>query len=269
MHTIRPSSVRARLALTLICALLLGGTEPAFAWTAAARRRMVEDASRLVPPALQRLLKRHRKEVAKGLTPRGTEAAEGHFQHADGNGQLVEKTVVAIRAAFDALNAEEPMRRVAGRLGLVAHLVADLNNPLASEASDPREKLYAEDFARYVEGILPKVRVTLEGRVPEGTDAESLHLWGMEAVARARRLYAPIGRSYWVEGKLVESRTFDERSIPFGIGALSYARAVNDIALAWMMIWGQGGGDSANSLYQKLMTSQAPSGKEKPKDSRR
>lgn len=252
---------RARIVFPVVAALLLGFIEPALAWTPATRRRMIEDAARLVPPAMQRLIKRHRREVARGLAPHGTEVSEGHFQHPDGNGQLVDKAVGAMRAACEALNAEEPMRRVAGRLGLVAHLVADLNDPLASDAADGREKLYAADFARYVERILPKVRVTLEERVPEGSDAPALRRWSQQAVERARELYAPIGRSYWRDDRLVDSRTFDERSIPFGIGALSYARAVNDIALAWMMIWGEGGGDSAHSLYQKLMTTQTqPSG---------
>lgn len=214
---------------------------------------MADDAARLVPPALQRLMKKYRRELARGMALRVQEAEAGHFENPDGSGRLVESTAEAMRAAYTALAAGEPLKRVVGRLGRVAHLVGDLNDPLRGRHDDPREPLYAEDFAKYVEGILPKVRLTLEKRPPDDLEIDSLRRWGREAIERARGFYEPIGRSYWVDGRLVESRTFDERSIPFGVGCLTYSRAVNDVALAWMAIWRAGGGDVSGALYDRLL----------------
>lgn len=237
----------------MLAACWPGWTEPALAWSPGARQRMVEDAARLVPPALQRLLKRYQRQLLRGMDTRVPEPEADHFAHPDGSGQLVESVADAVRAAYLALEAGEPLRRVVARLGRVAHLVADLNDPLASNHDDPREPLYAEDYARYVEKILPRVRLTLEDRAPRGLDPDSLRRWSREAIERTREFYAPIGRSYWVEGRPVASKTFDERSIPFGIGSLTYSRAVNDVALAWMTIWREAGGDASGALYDKLI----------------
>ena len=214
---------------------------------------MLEDAGRLSPPALQHFLKRYRAEVLRGMSTRLPEAEAGHFQNPDGSGRLVEGAAEAMRAAHVALQAGEALRRVAYRLGRVAHLVADLNDPLASDAADAREPLYAADFEHYVERILPKIRRTLEPRAPGGLDPDSLRVWARQAVEHSRQFYGPIARSYWVDGKLADSRAFDERSIPFGIGALAYSRAVNDLALAWAAIWRESGGDASGSLYERLM----------------
>jgi len=246
-------SRRAALALVIVAAFASGPADPAAAWSPATRKQMVEDAVRLVPPALQRLLKRYRRELARGMTLRIPEQEAGHFEHADGSGDLVETATDTMRAAWVALQTGEPLRQVVTRMGRVAHLVGDLDDPLAMSHEDPREPLYAQDYARYVERILPKVRLTLEHRPPQGIDTDSLRSWSRASADWSRDFYDPIGRSYWVDGRLVESRTFDERSIPFGIGSLTYARAVNDLALAWMTIWREGGGDASGALYDRLI----------------
>ncbi len=237
----------------MAAAVTLGAAEPALAWSPTTRKRMLEDAGRLVPPSLQRLMKRYRRELLRGMAMRVPEPEAGHFEHPDGNGRLVAAAAEAMRGTYVALQTGEPLKRVVGRLGRVAHLVGDLNDPLVGRDDDPREASYAEDYARYVEKILPKVRLTLEDRPPQGLDVDALRRWSRQAVERTREFYEPIGRSYWVDGRLAESRTFDERSIPFGIGCLTYSRAVNDVALAWMAIWRAGGGDTAGALYDKLM----------------
>jgi hypothetical protein len=242
----------------VLLALLLCPAEPALAWTPAARRKMVEDAARLVSPSLQRLLKRYRRELGRGLAVRGPESKSGHFEHPGGEGALVEAAVEAMQEALAALQGGEPLRSVAARFGRVAHLVGDLDDPLVTSQSHPREPLFAPEYARYVESILPKVRLTLERRAPSGVDAASLQAWAGEAVAWSRQFYEPIGRSFWVDETLVGAERFDERSIPFGIGSLTYARAVNDIAVAWMTVWREGGGDAAGALYDRLIEPRPP-----------
>ncbi|MEE9217575.1 MAG: hypothetical protein V3U98_00755 [Acidobacteriota bacterium] len=226
---------------------------PAGAWTPETRAQMVRDAVSLSPPSLQRMLERYRRPLMRGMKTRVSEAEAGHFQHADGSGRLVEAAATSLQTLRQALESGEALKRIAYRMGRVAHLVGDLNNPLASSADDPREALYAEDFARYVERMLPKYRRTLKRREPAGLDDESLRAWARQAVERARELYEPIGRSYWIDGKLVRSESFDERSIPFGVGSLAYARAVNDLIQAWMVIWRESGGDVSGSLYEQLL----------------
>lgn len=230
------------------------GSAPAQAWTKDTRLQMLEDATRLVPPALQRLLERYRRYLLRGMSTRKPENEAGHFQNPDSSGRLVDAAATSIQEATVALQERASLRRIAYRMGRVAHLVGDLNFPLASSDADPRESLYSEDFARYVNRMLPKYRRTLERREPAGLDATPLRDWAQAAVDRARELYDPIVRSYWRDGVLVKSSTFDERSIPFGIGALAYSRAVSDLAQAWTTIWRVSGGDASDALYEKLFT---------------
>ena len=235
--------------------LCLGGlaAPPVGAWSDETRLQMVEDATQLSPPALQHLFERYQRYLLRGMSTRLPEAEAGHFQNPDGSGRLVDAAAASIQEATVALRERESLRRIAYRMGRVAHLVGDLNFPLASSDSDPRESLYAEDFALYVDRMLPKYRRTLERREPLGLEALPLRDWAQTAVERAREFYDPIGRSYWVNDTLVNSSTFDVRSIPFGIGALAYSRSVSDLAQAWTTIWRLAGGDASGALYEKLL----------------
>jgi hypothetical protein len=252
-----PARARRPLA-ALLLALLVGPFEPALAWTPSARRKMAEDAARLVPPSLQRLLKRYRRDLGRGLAVRGPESKVGHFEHPGGEGGLVESAAEEMRVALAALQGGEPLRSVATRFGRVAHLVGDLDDPLVTSQNHPQEPRFAPEYARYVESILPKIRLTLEKRQPLGVDADSLRAWAEESVAWSRQFYDPLGRSFWVDDALVAAEKFDERSIPFGIGSLTYARAVNDIAVAWMTLWRAGGGDASGALYDRLVEPRPP-----------
>jgi hypothetical protein len=260
-----PARARRPLA-TLLLALLLCPAEAAVAWTPSTRKKMAEDAARLVPPSLQRLLKRYRRDLGRGLAVRGAESKVGHFEHPGGEGALIESAAEAMHAALAALQGGEPLRDVVARLGHVAHLVGDLDDPLVTSQSHPQEARFAPEYTRYVESILPKVRLTLERRQPRGIDAYSLKSWAEEAVTWSRQFYDPIGRSFWVDGTLVRAETFDERSIPFGIGSLTYARAVNDIAVAWITLWREGGGDASGALYDRLIEPRPPRATSKPEE---
>ena len=228
-------------------------SSPAGAWSDETRLRMVEDAAQLSPPALQHLFERYRRYLLRGMSTQMPEAKAGHFQNPDGSGRLVEAAAASIQEAVAALREQESLRRIAYRMGRVAHLVGDLNFPLASSDSDPRESLYAEDFALYIHRMLPKYRRTLERREPLGLDTPPLRDWALAAVERAREFYDPIGRSYWVNDTLMSSSSFDVRSIPFGIGALAYSRSVSDLAQAWTTIWRVAGGDASGALYEELL----------------
>ena len=65
-----PARLRHALAAPLLVVLLCPA-DPAMAWSPSARRKMAEDAARLVPPSLQRLLKRYRRDLGRGMAVRG------------------------------------------------------------------------------------------------------------------------------------------------------------------------------------------------------
>jgi hypothetical protein len=45
------------------------------------------------------------------------------------------------------------------------------------------------------------------------------------------------------------AQRFDVRSLPFGIGSLSYSRSVSDTARLWLHLWKQAHGDLTGTPY--------------------
>jgi hypothetical protein len=46
--------------------------------------------------------------------------------------------------------------------------------------------------------------------------------------------------------------------VPFGVGALAYSQAVNDIARIWALLWREAGGDMTGALPLTAGTTPAP-----------
>ena len=60
-----------------------------------------------------------------------------------------------------------------------------------------------------------------------------------------------LARAYAAAGDPPAAAAFDDRSIPFAVGSLSYSRAVNDIVRAWLTAWRMAGGDTGRTPYAK------------------
>src|SRR3989442_9963949 len=119
-------------------------------WTDATRSRMIQDALKIAPPALSEILLHYAKDLNRGmLEPSRHEGEEVHFQHADGHGGLgaagVTKKVVEIRGL---LEKRASFRRFTYEMGVLAHLVSDVEFPLNASDSDAREPLYRDAYCR-------------------------------------------------------------------------------------------------------------------------
>ena len=45
---------------------------------------------------------------------------------------------------------------------------------------------------------------------------------------------------------------FDDRSVPFAIGSLSYSRSINDVVRVWLTVWENAGGDMGYTPYRNM-----------------
>ncbi len=54
---------------------------------------------------------------------------------------------------------------------------------------------------------------------------------------------------YYPKGKLVSSKTFDDRSNAFGVVQLTLSHGVSDTAKLWFYIWRDMGGDTSATPY--------------------
>src|SRR5262245_17614478 len=134
-----------RLALGLVC--LPGAALPAAAWTPGTQVTIAREAARLSPPDLARQIEKHRRAYEEGVKATLAEADAGsHMKNPDGAGQLDRAALEAAAAATAAIRDHQPFEEIVRRLGVVAHYVADANDPLAASAADAEEGRYFADY---------------------------------------------------------------------------------------------------------------------------
>src|SRR5262250_21653 len=129
---------------------------PAQSWTNATRARMIKDALKVSPPALRQVLQHYEKDLVRGmLDPSRHESEEVHFQLADGKGGLAGVAIDRkVRDIRELLGRRAPFGKITYEMGVLSHLVADVEFPLNASDADPREPLYRNAYAQYIERML-------------------------------------------------------------------------------------------------------------------
>jgi hypothetical protein len=233
-----------RAALPLFAILVLGVSPRAFAWSDATRLRMVKDALKVTPPALDAVLDHYRRELERGmLDPSKHEGEEVHYQNDDGGGLAAAAAARKSQEAVALLSEKGRLKRFAFEMGTLAHLASDVSFPLNASDADPREPLYREAYRAYLETVLDKIPFVLDETPAPALDRGDVEGYLRERAKRAGRGYASIGPAFKDDGTPRSPDALDERSVPFGLGSLAYSQAVNDIARLWAVVWQKGGGD--------------------------
>jgi hypothetical protein len=235
--------------MTSLSALLLVGlhSSPAAAWTDATRRRMVDDAIRMMPPSLGTVLERYRTDLMLGMTdPLRAETGEEHRQHAAGGyGTAADRIAVYSKQAVTIIGQPHRLRLAVYALGSVAHYVADVNFPLNCTSGGVGDPVFYANYAKYAEKMLPYFPVVLDRKPSAELAKDRLDAFGRVAALRSSQFVAPIQAAYTPDGRPRSPAHFDEKSVPFGVASLSYSQSVNDIARVWAYLWSRAGGDSA------------------------
>lgn len=230
---------QALAVLTLAAALAV----PAAAWTPRSQEGIARTAARLAPPDLYRQIARNREAYLLGaVDPFRDQEPGNHVQNGDGDGRLAEVIEVAVQNAVDSIRAHRPFNEVVYRLGVVAHYLADANDPLAVAESDPEEARYRADFLRYAESAEPRLRIVFYGFRPGFDGRHDLPGLVEEALRRSRQLYPLVGLEYRRIGFQSGLEGFNDRSTAFGVVGLGYNHAVSDIAEVLRYIWIAAGG---------------------------
>lgn len=232
----------ARLLAAITLALALPSV-PATAWTAESQQSIATLGARLAPPDFYDQLERHRHSYLEGvLAPLRYGEPAYHEKNDDGSGRLDEVIRVEVERAVSYIWNHQPFSDVAYQAGVVSHYVADANNPLNTSARDALEGRYFADFAGYLQWVEPKLQTIFYGLDAQLDGPTELERFVRETLERGRALYPLVGQEYRRIGRLPGRRYFDDRSTAFGIAAVSYSRAVSDVALVLRYIWIEAGG---------------------------
>ncbi len=222
---------------------------PAAAWTQRTQVAVAETASKLAPADLARQIGRHEAALREGVLDAFAEhAGRRHEANPDGSGRLREALLGETRRAIAGIEGHRPFREIVHQLGVVSHLVADLNDPLLVANLDPRERSYGGHYPRYLDSVRGRFNVIFYGDGRRIGSAAELDALITRALARGRRLYPDVGREY---RRVAGSGRFDDRSTAFGVGALAYSHAVSDVAAVMRYIWMAAGGSDAGSLPRR------------------
>lgn len=228
-----------RVTAALGVAVALAG--PAGAWTPTVQQVIAAEAAQHVPADLARQIERHEKWYRQGvLAPFEHGEAARHVANEDGSGQLEAVIAVEVATAIEAIRQHRPFHQIVYRLGVVAHYVADANNPLNTSRADPREPDYATDYLYYLEGVEPRLPVVFYGLTPGGED--SLDAILEATLERSRGFYPAIGREYRRIAFGSGRQQFDDKSTAFGVAAVSFSQAITDVIQVLRHVWLRAGG---------------------------
>lgn len=227
-----------RFALPL---LFLAFAAPGYAWTRASDQRIAAKSVELAPRDLKLILEKFQPQFQAGIDE--AEASEGDAGHRyfvlSRSGQLRERIEKETATVIRLIRSNQPMEAVAGRLGVLAHLVADANNPFHTSHEDPRLDVAHDDFEQYFER-----RMSRFPTVFYGLDTQfAMSSWLDRTFGRTVRFYPLMSEEYFPGGEPQTSASFDDHSTAFGVASVCYSHAVTDLVNLYYYIWREAGGD--------------------------
>jgi len=213
----------------------------ASAWTRTSDERIAKKSAALAPPDLRVIIERFDAEYRHGIER--AQSDEGstahHFFVLSREGELREQIEKETQRAIRMIRSGEPMGAVAERLGMLAHLVADANNPFHVANDDAKLAASHNDFEQYFERKLAKFPTVFYGLDPRFRLTAYLD----RTFARTAKFYPLMSEEYSRNGERRTSADFDDRSTAFGVASVCYSRAVTDLVNLYYHIWKEAGGD--------------------------
>ena len=237
---------------SLLALLLTTIAFPAAAWTKAADQRIAMKAAQLAPADLRQLLLQFEADYKAGLADaREDEGTEAHkYFVLSRTGRLRDRIDRETAATIAMIRKGDPMREVITRMGVLAHLVADANNPFHISNDDADLGLSQKDYEQYFERRLPKFPTVFYGLDPNFRPLAYFD----RTFARSARFYPLLRQEYFRFGQRRTSSEFDDRSTAFGIASISYSRAVSDLVNLYYYIWREAGGDVRSTTVMRSST---------------
>jgi hypothetical protein len=226
------ASIRRTTTVVLLAGLCVG-------WSAETVRHVAWSAVEFFPGDLERHVRRHHKRFDAGIR-RGLDAPPSWRAATPGN--LVFALEEQVSTCATGLREPIPLADLVEELGVLAVRVLDASDPLAVAHDDPREPAYAEAYQAYVDSIRDRVRLVFYGQNEDLIYHRQVGLAVSEALQRGRSLYPYVGQEFYRTGQLRDWRTIDDRSVAFGVAAISLSRGLTDLANFASYVWYYGGG---------------------------
>ncbi len=187
-----------------------------------------------MPLSFRNVMYRHKEELLTGcLQPDDLGESAHRYDVATRKGYLQDRILQLTQDIPRKIYNHVPFSEIAIDFGRLSHYLADLNDPLLLSGSDSREPVYRADFAGYQERNIDIFPWVFDGHENAFLKKGQMESYIYEIAARSIRSYPLLGQSYFPNGVLVSSSTFDPRSLPFGIASLSYSHSISNTVQVW------------------------------------
>jgi hypothetical protein len=228
-----PSRPVSRLAATLgLAALCIG-------WSPDTIRFVAWSSVEFFPDDLRRQVLRHHLRYDAGIE-RGLAAPPSWRAAAPGS--LGEALEAQLDHCAQSLRQPVPLDDLVEEFGVLAVRVLDAADPLAASHADPREPSYAAAYAAYVDSVRDRLRLVYYGQDAALINAHDPAGSVAGVLERSRSLYPYVGEEFYRTGALRDWRGIDDRSVAYGVTAISLSRGLTDLANFTASIWRLGGG---------------------------
>ena len=208
-------------------------------WSETTVRYVAWSAVEFFPPDLRRHVRREHRRFDEGIR-RGLTAPPAW--RAGPPGKVEEALESQVLHCAEALQRPVPLADLVEELGVLSVRVLDANDPLAVRHDDPREPTYAEEYERYVDSVRDRLRLVYYGHDPKLVREQQVRDTVGASLIRSRELYPFLGQEFYRTGALRDWRSFDDRSVAFGVAGISLSRALTDLANYAAFVWKTGGG---------------------------
>jgi hypothetical protein len=215
---------------------------PLHAWSERSTERIARKGSELAPPDMKLLIDKFSSDFRRGLAEAASDPstkARHTYVVASGRGSLPRELQNEVRTAIAMVKGRQPMSAFVEKLGVIAHLVSDANNPFNVANSEVRLLSSRSDYEGYFERKVTKFPTVFYGLDPQF----QLDAYLDASMKRTAALYPLLSEEYFRGGQRRSSSEFDDRSTAFGIASVCYSRAVTDLVNIYYHIWKEAGGD--------------------------
>ena len=223
----------ARIAGVLVLVLATGG------WDRPVIRHVAWRAMTFYPEDLARQVQRHHDRYEAGIR---AGLALPPAWRAAGPGRLEAALEHQARLCRQSILKPEPLAHLVERLGTLAVLVCDANDPLAVSDADRAEARYAAEWLHYGGSVLGRVRLVYYGQDRRLVESGDLNTFVQGIFGRSRELYPFVGEEFLRGGDLRGWRQIDDRSVAFGVAGVAMSHAMTDLANLATWVWVSGGG---------------------------
>ena len=160
-----------------------------------------------------------------------------------------EKITRQVHLVIDMINNREPFKKVVYEMGVLSHHLADLNYPLTRNGEGKR---YYDAFADFCQKKEDKIQFVFYGFYDPHLSQDDLHAFYDEVFQRSVS-HIPYVKDAYFRVQQGSQAEFDDRSILFGIAAISFSHAVTDIARIWLYAWNQAHGDLTGTPHLETL----------------